>query len=353
MSDTDRAQSLAEYANASAQRNQPITPVGRAIARPMPNAMLDDEEGMQVVGARAVEVHRDESVILKKISALAAAAGPDWFYRYPVRTKEGQDWIDGPSIKLANAVAHLFMNNDVDIRELDVGDAWVFYARFTDWENGTRMTRAFRQRKSQSTMRTRDADRQLDIAYQIGQSKAIRNVICNAITIYTDYAYEEAHNSNIDKIGRDLEGSRRRTLEALAALPVEVHRVERVMGRSAKDWLAPDIARVNAMGKAIKDGMATIDESFPPTAAEETPPAATTPVGEQPQSASEAPSAGDSAAQSQPQDTALAEAYKRGQEAKAAGHARKAMPPEYREVARSREGLAWHAGWDGTAMPMV
>jgi hypothetical protein len=43
---------------------------------------------------------------------LAAAAGSDWFYRFPVKKKDGgQDWIEGPSIKLANDIARIFGNN--------------------------------------------------------------------------------------------------------------------------------------------------------------------------------------------------------------------------------------------------
>jgi phage RecT family recombinase len=44
-------------------------------------------------------------------------------------------------------------------------------------------------------------------------------------------------------------------------------------------------------------------------------------------------------------------AYKRGQEAKSAGHQRKAIPPEYRESDRTREALCWEAGWSGQSMP--
>jgi recombination protein RecT len=44
-------------------------------------------------------------------------------------------------------------------------------------------------------------------------------------------------------------------------------------------------------------------------------------------------------------------AFKRGQEAKAAGHARKAIPPEFREPDRTREALCWEAGWAGQSMP--
>ena len=176
-----RTRDLAAFANAGAQPNQP-TPGGHALVRPTSGL------AERVIGAQPVAVHRDEQRILQKLATLAAASGSDWFYRYPVKNRQtGQtDWIEGPSIKLANDVARIFGNNVNEVRELDVGDAWVFYARFTDIETGFSMERAYRQRKSQSSMKTKDADRQLDIAYQIGQSKAIRNCIVNSLQIYAD-----------------------------------------------------------------------------------------------------------------------------------------------------------------------
>ena len=53
------------------------------------------------------------------------------------------------------------------------------------------MTRPFQQRKGQRGMRTGD-DRALDIAFQIGASKAIRNVICNSLQSFADFAYLDA-----------------------------------------------------------------------------------------------------------------------------------------------------------------
>ena len=47
----------------------------------------------------------------------------------------------------------------------------------------------------------------------------------------------------------------------------------------------------------------------------------------------------------------LVEAFKRGQAAKAAGHQRKAVPPEYREADQTRAALCWQTGFDGAPMP--
>lgn len=44
-------------------------------------------------------------------------------------------------------------------------------------------------------------------------------------------------------------------------------------------------------------------------------------------------------------------AYRRGQEDKARGHQRKALPPDYREPSHTREALAWQAGFDGGTVP--
>jgi hypothetical protein len=352
-----RKRDMEAFANASAVRQQP-TPSGHALVR-QTHGIPD-----RIIGAQPVAVHRDDQRILQRIATHAAAAGTDWTYRFPVRTKDGgQDWIEGPSIKLALAVASLVGNNQIEIRELDVGDAWVFYARYTDVETGFSLERSYRQRKGQQTMRTRDADRALDIVYQIGQSKAIRNVIVNACGIFCDYAFEQATNSLVEKIGKSLEGWRTRTIDGIARMPCELTRVERVIGKAAKNWTAPDIARIVAMMQSVADGMATVDDVFP-SLEEKSEPRGEAAAGGGERSAQKESTADTDARESAAQTTAgdqearsaaaeadrddlIRQAHERGKAAKAAGHQRKAVPPEYREQARAAEAEAWARGYDG------
>ena len=259
-----RREALDLFAQAGANAPPPATIPAAGI--------LAGGAGERVVGAQKLAVTRDEPRVLQRLAMLAARAGEDWYYRWPVKNKRTNktEWIEGPSIKLANDVARLYGNDEVETRVIDLGDSWLIYARFTDYETGYSLTRPFQQRKSQRTMGERataeDADRSRDIAFQIGVSKAIRNVTVNALQTFADYAFEEAKNSLIDKIGRDLPAWRDRTIQKLAA-KVEIKRAEAVLGRAAGDWLAPDVAQVIAMMKAVSDGMATIDETFPPLAA--------------------------------------------------------------------------------------
>lgn len=216
-------------------------------------------------GARMVAKLRDKAVILQDIKAAAAAAGDDWYYRFPVRNKKENriDYIEGASIKLANYVALVYGNCDVDTRVQDLGDSWIIYARFIDFENGYSLTRPFQQRKQGSRLGGDDDGRRLEIAQQIGASKAIRNVICNALNFFTDFAFEEAKQALVERIGKELPKYRERTIEKVTA-HVAIARVEAVVGRVSAEWLAPDVARVIALMKGVADGMASLDDTFPP-----------------------------------------------------------------------------------------
>jgi hypothetical protein len=221
-------------------------------------------------GALDIRKPRNEAQVRAKLKQWAAMAGDSWFYRWQVkdRKKGTTSWVEGCSIKGANAVLMAYGNaRAYPARVLDTGQHWIITAVFVDWESGTEMGRDFRQRKNAVTMGD-DRDRQEDMAFQTGQSKAIRNIIVNCLEPYTDYAVEEAKNALVDKIGKNLDRWRDDLVERVSAR-VELARVEAVVGRKARQWLAPDVARIIAMMSAVADGWATLDETFPPLREEE------------------------------------------------------------------------------------
>lgn len=232
----------------------------------LPAVFQQQQTPMETVhGAQRVAVLRDERRIFERLRALAAAAGEEFYYRYPVRNKRRgtTEWIEGPSIKLANDVARIYGNDEVDCRFTEQAGTWIFYSRFVDLETGYSLTRPFRARANTSRLGGDDNERREDISFQIAASKSIRNVIVNALRTYSDFAFEEAKASLVDKIGSDIERWRRNAIDRIKA-HVTLDRVEAVVGRSAADWLAPDIARVIAMMKSVVDGMSALNETFPP-----------------------------------------------------------------------------------------
>jgi hypothetical protein len=216
-----------------------------------------------IITAQAVQVRRDIPAFLHRMKVLANMAGEEYRYQYPVKKKTGgSSTVEGASIKMANDLAREYGNCMVDVRVLDNGNEWVFYARFIDYETGFAMTRPFRQRKNQQTMKD-DAERQLDIVYQIGASKAIRNVVINSLQTYADMIYTEAKNSLINNIGKNLAAWRERIVTRCQENKFDIKRIEMAITKPVQEWLAVDVARVVAELKSVMDGMARFDDLFP------------------------------------------------------------------------------------------
>src|SRR5262249_57252469 len=95
-------------------------------------------------------------------------------------------------------------------------------------------------------------------------SKAIRNVVCNSLETFTDYAFEEAQRNLVGRVGKDLDRYRMKVKERLAEIGVDLKRVELALGRTFDKWLAPEVAQLIAELQAINDGMATADETWAP-----------------------------------------------------------------------------------------
>jgi cell division septation protein DedD len=282
---SDRLSGLAALSKAvdlNAQA-QPLTPIGR------PTTTLE------LMAAQRVAVPRHIPEMMQRLKILASVAGSEYYYQFPVRSKNKetgeweQSFIEGPTIKLANDLAREYGNCGVETHVVDIGDSWVIYARFVDIERGFTMVRPFQQRKNQKGLGTKDEARALDIALQIGVSKAIRNVVLNSLETYADFMFDEAKSGIIDKVRKQPELYRGKILTRLKELGVAPARVEAQVGRAVADWRADDITRVIAQIKAVGDGMATAFEIWPEAhefvgppeaAADPTPAAAPTPKAE-------------------------------------------------------------------------
>lgn len=216
-----------------------------------------------VVSAQRVALPRDSKRVLSTLRAQAQQASDDWYYQLPTKNKDGSTGkIEGPSIQCAMAVARSYGNCQVDCAAEETPTSYIFTARFVDIETGFTVVRPFRQRKGAASL-GKNKGRNEDIDFQIGASKAMRNVICNAIPFETDYAWKEAKKSIVDAIGKNLEKYRARAVERFGELGIDVKLVERVYGKTVKEWVAPDIAKMVSEIQAITDGMALSSDFYP------------------------------------------------------------------------------------------
>lgn len=217
-----------------------------------------------IVTAQKVAVARDENRIMARLKALCARSGDKYYYSWEANDRRNQrkSTVEGPTIGLANDLAREYGNNVVDIRAIDTGDGWMFYARFTDLETGFSMTRPFQQRKDQDTGMS-DGGRAMDIVFQIGASKAIRNVIVNSLSTYKDFMMEEAKKALVDWVDQHPEKAAKWIADTAAAHSIDMRQIEAVIGRIHAQWTVRDIARVMAELRGIDEGLTVADEVYP------------------------------------------------------------------------------------------
>lgn len=218
------------------------------------------------ITARRVDVNRQIPAIMKEIREMCAAFGDTYVYSWEVnnRQKGGKDTIKGPTIKLAMMLHQAFGNCSVDMDVTETPTHWTFKAWFMDYEKGTSLSRLFQQRKNQNTG-MKDADRQADIVFQIGQSKAARNVVVNALSSFTSYAIEESEKGLLArfKSPEAIEAAWTFMERVMADHGIDQHRVEAVIGRRRSDFTIPNLAKAYMMLRGIHEGMTSADDQFP------------------------------------------------------------------------------------------
>lgn len=250
-----------------------------------------------VITAQRVAVKRNIEDIRRTLFALAARAGSEYYYSIPFRKKDKQtgevktEYVEGPTIVLANDLAREWGNCSLETRVVDGGANWMFYSRFTDLQTGYQLTRGFQQRKAQDTG-MKDEARRLDMVFQIGQSKSQRNVVVNALQSLANEVFDEAKKGLRERIAKEPEKARAWIVKRMSDLAISQKRVEEIYGRSAPNWTVTDMAQMYAELKSIEEGVAVVADVYPPKDVEdglaETPPAAATGSAEQKQAAAAA-----------------------------------------------------------------
>lgn len=235
----------------------------------------------QFVTAIAVQKPRTLPSVQKRLEEEATLAGESFFYGW----QAGNERIEGPSVKLAMAAVRCWGNCSVELLPIqETADSWIFTAAFVDYETGFTLQRQFRQSKSWTVYGKLDAARKEDVRFQIGQSKAVRNVVLNAIPSgLVDRAMEVAKDgartrltSYIEKIdkqaGKKGAGIVQATDAVLKSLAKHGAKEEAVLRKlEIADRKAIDVDRLLVLRgdlAALDNGECRCDDIFPPTKSE-------------------------------------------------------------------------------------
>lgn len=226
------------------------------------------------MGAIRVQVRRDLGHVRMQIAQLAQFFGDSFEYSLPFKKRmKGEDgrWIEkkefvrGPSIRCTTAVARAYGNCSIDCTTAsETGGAYVFDAAFLDVESGFRLTRPFRQRKDQNIgSMGGDSGRVEDVLFQIGASKATRNVIRNALPDMCEFAVEQARSSLAERIKRNRGDVEAKILARLEEFKIPLQRVEVFYGQKIGEMNERVLAQIVGLLRGVQDGMITAAEVCP------------------------------------------------------------------------------------------
>ncbi|MGE5410063.1 MAG: hypothetical protein ACM3MI_03810 [Clostridiales bacterium] len=218
---------------------------------------------VQVIRARNLEA------VERRCLMEAAIAGEEFLYQWPVRERQKDGsyknkQLIGLSVGAALAIARNMGNNAVDVTVEEKPDAYYFHGAYIDLETGFNLRRAFRQRRTQNIgEKMKNDDRSQDIVFQIGQSKAIRNVVLNAIPVWlAKKVQDSALNSFSDKVEKDPTKYKKMCVDLAKKISVPLERLENKYGKEA-GWDSRKVVSLIADLRTLEDGYDDIDNIFP------------------------------------------------------------------------------------------
>ncbi|MCK5604027.1 hypothetical protein KAR91_19225 [Candidatus Pacearchaeota archaeon] len=224
--------------------------------------------------AVSVQVKRDLTDVIRRCLDEAKLSGDLFFYSWDVWDKKlGRKVpLEGPSIDLALSAVRNFGNCAVVQRPMiETATAYVFTAGFVDLETGFTLERQFRMDKKFSVGSDKmDKYRQQDIRFQIGQSKAIRNVVLNSMpTILIDKMMTGAKESvragievRLHKLGGDIQKVIKPMLESFGRHGVVSEQLEEKIGLKIGDWGIDELVMLTGNLKALEKGTETAASLF-------------------------------------------------------------------------------------------
>jgi hypothetical protein len=229
---------------------------------------------MQTQYATAIQVQkpRDLDKIVKALDRECEYGADSFFYSMVFKSKKGPSVVEGPSIGLAYAMLRTWGNCAIEmppsaIEETDTH--FMVNPSFVDLENGVTITRAFRQVKDGGGAGRFDPERKQDIAFQVAQSKASRNVICAGIPRWLVDRCVRLAKEAVEK-GINAEGvvnAAQKAVKIFASLGVSEEQIVAKIGRPMSQWTSSDVAGLRGDYSAIKSGEASVADLFPIQAA--------------------------------------------------------------------------------------
>lgn len=221
--------------------------------------------------AIVIQKPRNRHTVIAACEEEAAIAGEEFYYSWTVKAKGGPKLVEGLSVGGALAASRNWGNCAIPCKVEETDTHYIFTASFIDFETGFNLQRVFKQRKEQN-IGMKDTARADDITFQIGQSKAIRNVALNAMPSWlTKKMLDKAKEQVIAKISKmGIPVAQKKALEFFEKQGIGIGRVEKKMAKNYKHWTAEDLAIIQGAMSSLVNGQESAESLFPEISEEAT-----------------------------------------------------------------------------------
>lgn len=258
------------------RQTEPFTGTAHPLAQAIEDGGAITRVQTQYTTAMKVQNPRQLRVCAENALVCAAQLGEQAFYRWRVKDKKspsGYKIVQGATVKMANDLFKMWGNCVLDTKVEKISAAeFVVYATMIDLETGATMTRPFLLKQKRQLGANYEADRAQEIAFQIGISKATRNVVLNMVPGWIVTKCIEEAQKGLRKRIEDAIAKRNgdktpiveRALQKLAELGATEQRVLTTLNAPTRQAITvEDLVELHASIAAIESGEDTIDNVFP------------------------------------------------------------------------------------------
>lgn len=208
---------------------------------------------------------RQEGRAIQKATALACHSKETAEEQFYV-LKRGDKRIEGPSIRMAEIFASCWGNVRYAARVVDIGREFITAQGVCiDLETNTAATQEVVRRITDKYGK-RYGDDMIQVTANAACSLALRNAILRVVPrSYVDGVLREAKQMVLGK-GVPIESLQQRALESCQKYGITEERMCSAVDKTAKSQLTKDdLLALSGMIAAIRDGVATIEDTFPAT----------------------------------------------------------------------------------------
>lgn len=206
---------------------------------------------------------RDLNQVESRCLAEAARGGEEFYYSW----SQGGSIIEGLTVGAAEMIVRNWGNCAVNVKVQETHNSYIFYAAFIDFETGFNIVRPFKMSKQSPKKRDgRDiytGERASDIIFQIGTSKATRNVVLNAVPKWLSKKVLDLSKQNIIGQIKEMgpEKAKEKVLKKIESMKIPIDRVESNYGK-VKSWDIDKVVAVMGALRSIEDGIESVEEVF-------------------------------------------------------------------------------------------